>query len=317
MRVRVDATAASLDAYHRRVNGLPAGLIVRPHTWDDLDTVAALYRESEAHDEGMELIDRDDIAGDWSMPSLDLEHDTLGVFAGTELAATAMLHNRQRAIASVRPRMRGQGIGSAVRRWSEQRARELGSDTVGQTVFDGCAAAIELLVSAGYTPRYAAWLMGRSVDDVPARTLLPHGVELRPMREGEERTVYDIVEGAFSGLPGRVPQTFEDFRATTLGRPDMEADDVLVALADGQLCGAACCFAVEDELWIGKLAVVESRRRRGIGRALLEQTFRSAQERGLARCGLATDSRNGARGWYEAAGMRVEREYTHFALALV
>ena len=69
-----------------------------------------------------------------------------------------------------------------------------------------------------------------------------------------------------------------------------------------------------------KLALIEkayeyaekAHRGQGVGRALLEESFRRFWAIGRCRCGVSTDSRTGALTLYEHAGMSVRRSYTRW-----
>src|SRR5262249_54962469 len=67
----------------------------------------------------------------------------------------------------------------------------------------------------------------------------------------------------------------------------------------------------EDETvgWVGTLAVRRAFRRRGLGEALLRDSFRIFAERGKRSAGLGVDAENttGAVALYERVGMRVMR----------
>ncbi len=63
--------------------------------------------------------------------------------------------------------------------------------------------------------------------------------------------------------------------------------------------------------WIGTIAVRRPWRGRGLGLALMHQTFREYWQRGMTAIGLGVDSANitGATRLYQRAGMHVAGEY--------
>ena len=75
-------------------------------------------------------------------------------------------------------------------------------------------------------------------------------------------------------------------------------------------------YANDAEGWVQQLAVDEAYRGRGLGRALLQESFRRFHAIGRRACGLSTDSRTGALGLYEHVGMHVRKSYTHWAKRL-
>jgi ribosomal protein S18 acetylase RimI-like enzyme len=71
-------------------------------------------------------------------------------------------------------------------------------------------------------------------------------------------------------------------------------------------------YEAQDEGWIEQIAVRREHRGRGMGGALLAESFRRFQEAGRSIAGVSTDSRTGALGLYEHAGMAVVRSYTRW-----
>ena len=71
--------------------------------------------------------------------------------------------------------------------------------------------------------------------------------------------------------------------------------------------------------WVGALGVRRAWRGRGLGKALLLQSFGEFHRRGLPRAslGVDADSPTGATRLYEQAGMHVELEQIVFEKALV
>jgi ribosomal protein S18 acetylase RimI-like enzyme len=84
--------------------------------------------------------------------------------------------------------------------------------------------------------------------------------------------------------------------------------------AAGRLVGVAVGHDYESsgEGWIEQIAVRREHRGRGLGGALLAESFRRFQAAGRGSAGVSTDSRTGALGLYEHAGMTVVRSYTRW-----
>lgn len=106
------------------------------------------------------------------------------------------------------------------------------------------------------------------------------------------------VERASQPLPWTEAQLAEELS---------HADAVVTgAFVDGALAGYAAWRASVDELWLLNLAVLPSHRRRGLGRLLLNEGERLAEERGLTSVWLEVREGNaGARALYEGAGFLV------------
>jgi ribosomal protein S18 acetylase RimI-like enzyme len=130
-----------------------------------------------------------------------------------------------------------------------------------------------------------------------------------PLEPGDERTVYEAMEEAFADHWGFVSFPYDEWRAWMLDRE--EADPTLWRLVwEGDEVAAAALNSVkEGEGWVNVLGVRRPWRRRGLGLALLHESFGEFRRRGLAKAMLGVDSENptGATRLYERAGMRVER----------
>jgi mycothiol synthase len=141
----------------------------------------------------------------------------------------------------------------------------------------------------------------------------PEGLSLRPLEPGEERKVYDANTVAFAEDWHFRPQPFEQWRDDNFGRENFDYSLSWVAEAGGDLAGFSLNswhFSGDPEFgWIGILGVLPQWRRRGLGTALLQQSFREFRSRGATRVGLGVDSENvtGAVRLYERAGMHVAR----------
>ena len=80
----------------------------------------------------------------------------------------------------------------------------------------------------------------------------------------------------------------------------------LVVRVDGAVGAFACAYVVADELMINDLAVDSSRRRQGLGSALLRHLLEGGRVRGCARATLEVRPGNDpARALYEAFGFTV------------
>ena len=210
---------------------------------------------------------------------------------------------------------RDRGIGAALLRWTEERAKALGADKLGQTVSDNNRAAGALLSANRYSVRWYTWVFEKGLDEEPSELALPSGVTMRTFEPGrDDRPMFELIDTAFSDWPDRDPSfAFEDWAASYLQREDFDPTLVFLLEDRGLLIGASMCLIYGDEGWVQQIAVERSYRGRGLGGALLQASFREFFLRGLLTAGLSTESRTGARGVYEHVGMRVTRSYTRFS----
>jgi mycothiol synthase len=304
-----------------RASELPAGMIARPAAPADVDAVAELVAAYEIEVIGEADVNREDVLGDWRRPSFDLARQSMLVREGTDAVAEAeVTPSRERVEAAVHPRHWGRGIGSWLLDWSEAAAVDVAgtaSVVLSQTVSDSNERARRLLSGRGYRPRYQSWVLGIQLDAPTAAVELPEGIVARTFDAVDDaRSVHTLLHDAFSEWPNWEPVPFDDWRALILDRSDFDPELTIVAHDGGELVGVAVCFETGDDGWVAQLAVRRSHRRRGLGRALLQESFRRFYERGLRAAGLNTDSRAGALGMYERVGMRIRRSYTNYAKEL-
>ncbi len=297
---------------------LPSGLTARPLTPDDLDAAFAVYSGAELEDSGHLALDPEDIAGDWARPSFDLATDSIGVFDGDRLVGAAeVTTGGRRAEGAVLPGERGRGIGSWLAAWTEQRAAALGSSRVGQVAPDGSLPQ-RFLRGRGYTLGHTSWVLelpdGREVQ----QRSLPHGYAIATGDTDERvHAAHVVVQDAFDEWEGRVRSSFEDWAATTVGRPGAQPWQLRVVEHDGVVVGAS--FTILDSQGVGfvdQLAVQRSHRGQGLAQALLADAFAGARERGATRSELSTDSRTGALDLYLKVGMEVTQVWTHLVTDL-
>lgn len=296
---------------------LPADTTARGGRPDDLDAVLAVIHAAEELEQGAPMTSRADVRGDWQRPSIDLATDVVVVEHDDRVVAYAE-QLQGRAFAHVHPDARGHGIGTALAAWSEAHARAAGLARVGQTIAATATESMALLTGRGYVPRWEAWILQTTLDDVPPEPVLPEGIVLRTLeRPHDDRAVHELIDTAFEDWGDRDPSmSWEDWRTNYLDREEMDPGLVLLLAEADRLVGAALCLVDEGEGWIAQLAVVRSHRGRGLGRALLQAAFRRFRDHGLEAAWLSTDSRTGARTLYEQVGMAVTESFVRMSLPL-
>jgi mycothiol synthase len=296
------------------MTSLPHGVRTRPLERSDAEPLHRLIAAAEEADLGAPMIELEDILGDWARPSLDLLNDSVALLEGDDLVASAEMES-DRATVTIHPAHRGRGLGSWLLDWTEQKARERAWPRVGQTVVATNEQAVALLTGRGYRPLFTSWVLKLAPgDEILGDGTPPPGVQVRPLRAGEERAAYQVVEDAFNEWPDRLPTTYEDWAAPVLGRPGFEPWHLLVA-ADGDDVLGVCHVLVsaDDSVWVNQLAVRSDQRGRGLGRVLLVAAFGEGRRRGASWAELSTDSRTGALGLYEHVGMKVTETFVRLA----
>lgn len=229
---------------------------------------------------------QEDVREGWS--HLDIERDTWAIIAPDgSLAAYGEVTDRGagKLIADgyVHPAHRGLGLGTALARAMEARARELvdaAPEGVQVGVTNGVLlvdqAARDLLERDGYTVARVFWEMRITLDAAPATPELPAGLRLRAFVPGQdERAVFDTVEAAFADHWGHTPRDYEEWLGHSR-RPDFDPSLwLLLETADGAIPAVALGSMRADHGWINTVATLREWRRQGLASALLRASFRA------------------------------------------
>jgi GNAT superfamily N-acetyltransferase len=269
----------------------------------------------ELHDSGEPMWERSDLLSDIRTDGFDLARDWVGIFDEAQIVGWALYVHPRRAWADVHPDRRGRGVGTWLRRWTEERARAQGADRVSQVIDDGRKEVGVMFAASGYVARHTSWILRMDHLSEPAAPTVPQGIEIRPIRQDDESATMDMFETAFSEFADRLPTSEATWRAMTVRREGFAPEDLIVAVDGTQVVGGALLLDSE-EIWVDKLAVAATHRHRGIGRGLLQTAFRRSFDRGYGHTSLSTDSRTGALSLYERIGMRMTRSFTNWGLGL-
>jgi GNAT superfamily N-acetyltransferase len=301
-------------ARSRALETLPPGYVSRPLTAGDVNALWELEAAGEVFDDGVVEVDLSDLEAEWRQPAFNPAVMSMGVFRDDRLVAYAKVF-QGRAEALVHPKHRGEGIGSALIRWTWEVARREGRARVGQTISDNETAAEALFRANGYEYGHTSWILRVELEAPPSPILLPAGYRFRPYRPGkDDREVYRLIDGAFAEWRGLSSESmgFENWVASTLYK--VPAELVVLIESGPTIVGAAIGYDYGEDIegWIEQVAVEKTHRGRGLGRALLQESFRRFWELGRRQCGVSTDSRTGALGLYEHVGMSVRRSYTRW-----
>lgn len=289
---------------------LPAGLIARPASRDDVADISALIAACEAANDGVAEIHPDDISILFDRIAVE-PGELIMVEDGGALVAWADRFG-ERAEVDVHPGWRGRGIGRALLGWTEARARDAGAARVRQTVTNTDTAATRLFESNGYADGGSSWILQQALGDEAPPIQVPEGITIRPYQASDAREVHRLIDDAFSEWPGREPVDFGHWASLVIAHGSFAPALSPLAFDGDELVGAALSFAYEgsDEGWVQQIATRSSHRHRGIARALLQTAFAGFHAAGWRACGLSTDSGTGALSLYERVGMRIRRSYT-------
>lgn len=297
---------------------LPAGLATRPLRKSDAHAVFVLMAAQEQEDIGEVAIEESDIVSDWAKPSHDLGARSVGVFDGDTLVAYAELMGADRADTSVLPSHRGRGIGTWLAHWLQDLGGRVGSSVVGMPVPQG-SPGDRLLEELGFRVRWTSWVLKLPEGATIPERELPEGYVIRTAEPGELRAAHDVLEDAFLEWSERERESFEDFEASTTGRPGFEPWNLRVVLdPDATVVGVSLVLVSDTGStgYVDRLAVRRDLRNRGLAQALLVDSFAQARAHGTSTSELSTDSRTGALGLYERVGMVAESIWVNRAIDL-
>ena len=177
-----------------------------------------------------------------------------------------------------------------------------------------------LCEARGYRYWRSSFTMGAPLDTEPPPPRVPPGIELRSYRADDESSVVAALNESFAGDPfwhELTPSAFREFHLRSRG---FEPQLWVLAWDGDELAGCSLAYAErsgEPGLgWVGTLCVRPRWRRRGLGEALLLESFGRLRDRGLTRVGLGVDAENvtGALRLYERAGMRRVRQGDNWVL---
>ncbi len=290
-------------------------LSARALTIDDVDATIAMINACELHDTGERMWERADLLSDIATDGFDPAQDWVGIFDDARIVGWGLYVHPRRAWADVHPDQRDRGVGTWLRRWTEERARARGADRVSQVIDDERKEVGAMFAASGYVARHTSWILRMDHVTEPAGPTIPEGIEIRPVRPDDESSTMAMFEAAFSEFADRLPTSEATWRAMTVAREGFAPEDLIVAVDGQQIVGGALLLDSE-EIWVDKLAVASTHRHRGIGRALLQTAFERSFAWGYDHTSLSTDSRTGALSLYERIGMRVTRSFTNWGLDL-
>jgi ribosomal protein S18 acetylase RimI-like enzyme len=159
-----------------------------------------------------------------------------------------------------------------------------------------------------------------SVDDLPDHPL-PDGLEIRPVREEDIRTIWEADMEAFKDHWGYVEPTeteYERFRAY----PYLDPTLWKIAWDDEGVAGQVKSFidTAQNEAhgrkrgWTEQISTARRWRRRGVGKALIVESIRELAARGMTEValGVHTENPTGAYQLYQSLGYEVSRTWTTY-----
>jgi len=296
---------------------LPADYRFRAPTLDDLDAVGDVVAADQREGAEEAVLDTDFVRQVWSRPDFDLVTDAWVVTDGRgAIVAYGQVRREEPDIVgswgAVHPEHRGRGIGPSLLDRIEARATMLLADVpvprFRHSVNAADPAAAAMLARRGLHPIRHYWHMQIDLVSSFDPGTPPEGIEIGGIEPGDDlRAVHAVLGDAFADDPGDHPGSYERWIVEETASPSHDPSLWLVAREGEAAVGALAASSGDDGGWVDWLAVVASRRGRGIGVSLLRRAFASFAARGVRRVMVSVDAENatGATAVYERVGMRV------------
>jgi len=308
---------------------LDPGLTLRPARWTDINAVAKLTHDvAEMEGDSLFVLTAEELANEWRSDGFNVESDVFvvetrdGRLVGSEEFYNESGHYKLKADGCVRPEFRGLGIGSSllekivVRAQAEMKLAAPDVRVFIQSLVNNKdEAGHNLLRNNGYSPVRYHWRMEIKLQEAPTIVTFPAGIELRPFIKDEHAVaVWQADNEAFRDHWGSHDRTFEEWSHGKFGNPNFDPTLWMIAWDGSEVAGFSQNRFRKGIGWIGTIAVRRPWRKKGLGIALIRQTFGEFYKRGMTTISLGVDSANltGATRLYERAGMYVAGEFAMY-----
>ena len=308
---------------------LDSSFKLRGAQWSDLNAVTQLIYDACAADgDTVVAVTADELKHEWERPEFDLEQDAFlveaaeGQIVGYEEFFDEYEHVKLRTDGYVHPDFRTRGIGTALLRIIEQRARDeltlAESDvrvSLHSTIDNRDLASHELHRNEGYQPLRYHWRMEIKLAVLPFEPKFPDGIELRPFIKGEhDIPVWQAQNEAFRDHWGSHDATLEEWKRSRFDDPEFDSSLWPIAWDGEDVAGFSLNRYRMGIGWIRTLGVRRSWRKRGLGEALLLHSFGEFYRRGTTTIGLGVDAQNptGATRLYQKVGMVAVSEFVTY-----
>mgnify|MGYP006291862453 CR=1 FL=1 len=313
----------------------------RPATPDDAQRIVDLINAEARRFTGEDRVTLADLRREWDDPNVSLDTDTRivqsaggTVLAFADYANHSTPHVQGYGFVSLAADPQATAAGARLVKWLVERAQaDVPRAPAGARVTLITMGLIDndrllgIWRDAGFVETRRYFEMRMNLEEAPP-VAPPHGYELRAMLAGDERAIFETLEGAFRDHHGYVEPTSVDEEFARWRRHFLESEDFDPALqsvavdAGGTIVGASMCRprhgSDETTGWVAMLGVAAGHRRHGLGEALLRRSFAVLRDHGRRAVGLGVDgeSLTNATRLYEKCGMHRHRVYAQLSLVL-
>jgi mycothiol synthase len=227
----------------------------------------------------------------------------------------------------VHPMHEGQGLGSYLLGWAEQRARKalhLSAADLRVPLWAFCntidSQAQQLFTNQGFSLLRHNLRMIIELDGLQPEPAWPAGITVRTVVPGQDEypafvAGREAFEDHFGHVARPLEEEFQTWQHRVSNSPDYDPSLWFLALDGDQIAGGSLCFKCVDNDplfgWVASLSVRRPWRKQGLGLALLQQSIAEFSRRGFHTVGLGVDAQNltGAVRLYEKAGMRSDPQH--------
>lgn len=297
----------------------------------DLPAVVDLLNACDVAEVGAPDTAADDIENDWGMEGFTLARDAWvavddgGVLAGYAYVGDQFRTGELEADLWVHPESAEPELATRLLNLAERRGRDLAAARGYESpLLDIFCIGVnrvkrELLLRRGYALSRTVYRMSADLGGEVVALPVPEGITIRPFRSDvDERVMHDTMKEAFEDHFRQSEEPFDAWKTRLLGHASFDPDLWSLAWDGDEAAGAVIAYDHGDLGWVQGLGVRRPWRRRGLGGAMLTQTFSALAAHGQVRAELGVDAEGETRPlrMYERAGMHVTFTYELYATPL-
>ncbi len=305
---------------------------IRPATLDDVAAYHPLYSKYMVETHGQCNMTVEEVKDEWDVPNFDMSESTLAVFTpeGQFIGNVEIWDNFDKPVnpymfGYVDPDFRGQGIGTHLMQWAEERAKKV-FDRVAEEArvvlrthsLSTNTTQKELLENHGLVAVRSSLTMLIEMDEAPPAPVWPEGVSITTYAEKPDmRTFMAAFREAWRDHRGYIDRplqdTIDEWQHVIDTDPHFDPNTWWLVMEDENLAAVLLGWPVSqddpDKGVVEVLGVLRNYRRKGLGLALLQQFFGELWKRGIRKADLSVDgsSLTGANLLYERAGMHIHQ----------
>lgn len=301
---------------------------IRKFRWDDVEALTGVWNAAHHAMNSTLTFTTEQMRVFLEMPDVDPENDNFMVeHEGKVIAYGAAEFDVDMGQGfgecAVHPDYQNQGIGTRLLHITDQRIAELMQAKAKpdmplytlRVAIPADTYAIKLFCDEGYREIRAFYQMLIDLDQPIDAPPLPEGLVFRPFdAERDAHAVYEAHQESFEDHWNHHKASFEEWSNLTVNFPGADHSMWRIAWDGDQIAGLAISRVNSsdkpDQAWVSVLGVRRPWRKRGLGYALLRQSFALFQSRGFKTAALAVDgsSLTNAVALYERAGMHVHQQ---------